>query len=301
MSNERINYEYFAKHGNEEPGAVYVLKIFDNEESFFKIGITKAGTIESFNKRRAPFIKEHGYNLELLFFFNTTLYEAYHLEQAVIWMLEPFVHLPQKKFNGSTECFKEDPLGILFGQPQEIEARIIKDFSFWTSHLQEASGEVFASDDTYFETIIGIAKRWLPYSAIINQFLVNAKENIQSSYNIEIPDIAINKIQAQFRIKLRALITRKRVEISNHINLKQKEINDLNIKISETILSLRRGNFIINNNNIITKIKMSPEDVETIQNYLNSLNEYKEVLEPFNNDRIASLRKNLAALARVNL
>ena len=82
---------------------LYLLNIYNEEESFFKIGITKHKNI---NRRYSGFSKT-GYKLELLSQIEDTPENIWTSEKLLIKYLKDFHYVPNNKFLGSsTECFK---------------------------------------------------------------------------------------------------------------------------------------------------------------------------------------------------
>jgi hypothetical protein len=82
---------------------LYLLNIYNENESFFKIGITKHKNI---NRRYSGFSKT-GYKLEMLSQIEDTPENIWTSEKLLIKYLKNFHYIPNNKFLGSsTECFK---------------------------------------------------------------------------------------------------------------------------------------------------------------------------------------------------
>lgn len=79
---------------------VYLVKLFNEDECFYKIGIT----INSTNLRFMH-IKCRNYNMQILKEINTSLYNAVYLEQELHMLLNKYKYIPKNKFDGYTECF----------------------------------------------------------------------------------------------------------------------------------------------------------------------------------------------------
>lgn len=82
----------------DEPGKLYVLLLEDNNEKFIKIGMTKR-TVKSRFNTSVPYEKTQ------LKEFDTTLYNAFMVEQTVIREFNKHKYLPIKSFGGKNECF----------------------------------------------------------------------------------------------------------------------------------------------------------------------------------------------------
>lgn len=76
---------------------LYKIKLFNNNECFYKIGITTT----SINNR----LKQIPYNVEIIELINTNLYDGYYQEQQLHEELSQFKYYPQIKFGGKNECF----------------------------------------------------------------------------------------------------------------------------------------------------------------------------------------------------
>ncbi len=81
----------------EIPGMVYLLKFYDGNSIFYKIGITKHQL-----KKRWP----SKYDYKIIKTLDMPIYSAWQIEQAVIKEFAAFQHEPTLlEDNGSTECF----------------------------------------------------------------------------------------------------------------------------------------------------------------------------------------------------
>ena len=76
---------------------LYKIKLFNNNECFYKIGITTT----SINNR----LKQIPYNAEIIELINTNLYDGFYQEQQLHEELSQFKYNPQIKFGGKNECF----------------------------------------------------------------------------------------------------------------------------------------------------------------------------------------------------
>lgn len=101
MFNETIverNKEEYKK----EMTTLYIIKCFDDDESFFKIGITSRGLNRRFSSNK--YIK---YNYESLYEAYINLYDAAVIESKLHKLYERHSYTPLKRFGGWTECFSE--------------------------------------------------------------------------------------------------------------------------------------------------------------------------------------------------
>lgn len=94
-------HSYFVKYPQEKNKRVYLymVKIYDDHESFFKVGITKQN----------PVIKRfYGvpYTIKILHEKEMSLYDAFIEEQHILQDLRKYI--PKKKFKGWTECFMKN-------------------------------------------------------------------------------------------------------------------------------------------------------------------------------------------------
>lgn len=85
------------------PAKLYILELKNEEESFFKIGVTR-DKIKYRAKRMRP------YKYTLLKDFDLNLYEAVLKEYEWLEILKQYQHTPEHKFKGYTECFSINPL-----------------------------------------------------------------------------------------------------------------------------------------------------------------------------------------------
>jgi len=82
---------------------VYVIRCSNDEESFYKIGVTKNNAKKRFNSKR-----DMPYNFNVLIEINTNLYDAILLERELLSLIKHLRYNPKIKFEGWTECFKID-------------------------------------------------------------------------------------------------------------------------------------------------------------------------------------------------
>ena len=83
----------------------YILKMFDDAEEFFKVGITTQPI-----HRRFPRLQVKGYRIRPVLVQEATLKEAFLKEQDLLQRYSNEKYAPIRKFNGHTECFAINPL-----------------------------------------------------------------------------------------------------------------------------------------------------------------------------------------------
>jgi hypothetical protein len=79
------------------PCFIYKIRLFNSNESFYKVGITTKDIKIRF--RSFP------YSYEVLEIISINLYDAYIMEQEIHNQLKEYKYKPQIKFGGNTECF----------------------------------------------------------------------------------------------------------------------------------------------------------------------------------------------------
>jgi hypothetical protein len=82
---------------------IYVLKMQNEEEAFYKVGITKH------KDGRFPKYKFRGYHIQKIASYKTTWDRAKELEKKILAAMTP--HTPRVLFTGSTECITTNPMG----------------------------------------------------------------------------------------------------------------------------------------------------------------------------------------------
>lgn len=101
---------YFDNHPEQKDieGVLYYVRLYNDTESFYKVGITK----HSANKRF--FIDDKvPYNVEIIKEKNMTLYDAFELEQKILSEYADYKVTPKLRFHGYTECLNYDIRNIL--------------------------------------------------------------------------------------------------------------------------------------------------------------------------------------------
>lgn len=83
----------------DQKASLYFIKLSNDSEAFWKVGITQQTNL---NNR---FDKISNYNCEIINIVETTLYDAFCLEQNIKEEYSSSQYIPKHKFGGHTECF----------------------------------------------------------------------------------------------------------------------------------------------------------------------------------------------------
>lgn len=96
------NLKYFEQYPIEKDttGCFYFIRLYDENEDFLKIGITK----RSFNTRKNEICGTR-YNVEVLKIKEMTLYECAKIESKLKTNSKLLKYFPKKEISGKTECF----------------------------------------------------------------------------------------------------------------------------------------------------------------------------------------------------
>ena len=92
------------------PGIFYIIKCYNDIESFFKVGITSKTVSQRFrNKNYMP------YNYEILLEHQTTIVGAFELERDALKKIKKLklTYEPKMHFGGHRECLTENPLDYI--------------------------------------------------------------------------------------------------------------------------------------------------------------------------------------------
>lgn len=85
----------------DSPAIFYSVKCWENEECFYKVGVTTASIKERLAGKHMP------YDYEIVQEIHTTMHTAYHTELLIKKRLKNYLYRPLIEFGGSnTECFK---------------------------------------------------------------------------------------------------------------------------------------------------------------------------------------------------
>ena len=80
----------------------YIIRVFDDNEEFIKIGFTRTSIKNRFKKGKIP------YKYEILHEESGQFKDIFNKEQMLLQHLKPFKYRPLKKFNGYTECLNHN-------------------------------------------------------------------------------------------------------------------------------------------------------------------------------------------------
>ena len=86
---------------HNDPCLIYLIEMYDDQESFLKLGLTKNSVRERYGSNQA----RSGYEYEVLLQEETTMKQGIVLEDMVGTELDHRKHSPHKDFSGRTECF----------------------------------------------------------------------------------------------------------------------------------------------------------------------------------------------------
>lgn len=96
--------KYFTKRpeNKEIPSYLYMIRLYNEEESFYKIGLTTKTT----EQRYKYFNLECNYKVEILYEEKCSLYEAWQREQQILRLNYQYKYRPKQTFRGFTECLR---------------------------------------------------------------------------------------------------------------------------------------------------------------------------------------------------
>lgn len=98
----KTNFSQRCLKNNNGLGVLYLIKCYNSEESFYKLGISSSSVAYRYNGNlKMPYEYEVIKELKL----NSDL--AYDMENQIIRMLASYRYEPNTYFNGRTECFSE--------------------------------------------------------------------------------------------------------------------------------------------------------------------------------------------------
>ena len=98
----RKKYVESCKKSNGGVSSLYLIKIFDEKEIFYKVGITRNSLKHRFRK-----LKDYSFD-DLCVVYGEAGF-VYDLENKIHQLLRPFRYQPSKHFHGHTECFSKIP------------------------------------------------------------------------------------------------------------------------------------------------------------------------------------------------
>lgn len=98
----RTEFIGLGKRNNEGNALLYVIKCFNREEVFYKIGITSRNLSQRYSKANLP------YDYEIVHLSKQEAGLTWDLEKVILKLCKNFKYKPKQLFNGSNECFKYD-------------------------------------------------------------------------------------------------------------------------------------------------------------------------------------------------
>jgi hypothetical protein len=104
--------------------SLYFLRVFNESESFYKVGITSHSVQERYPSRRHLM----GYEYELLALYQSVNAVAiYEWEQSILFTFSHLSYQPKQPFGGETECFSQAepilaalPFGTVFYEVAQV-------------------------------------------------------------------------------------------------------------------------------------------------------------------------------------
>jgi len=111
----------------KEKAIIYIINCYNNNENFYKIGITTRSTKERFCRT-----KEMPYNYKIVLEICTNLYDAVYLEQELHYDNKNYKYEPLIHFEGHTECFSKIHKEKIIDIKNKIE-NYISDINYLTN------------------------------------------------------------------------------------------------------------------------------------------------------------------------
>ncbi len=96
-------------HKHNDPCLIYLIEMYDDQESFLKLGLTKNSVRERYGSKQA----RSGYDYEVLFQEETTMKQGIILEDMIGDELIDQKYRPFKSFSGRTECFSSETKDLI--------------------------------------------------------------------------------------------------------------------------------------------------------------------------------------------
>lgn len=98
----RSEFIGLGKRNGEGDAYLYIIKCYNREEVFYKIGITSRTLGQRFSKANLP------YDYEIIHLSKQEAGLTWDLEKVILKLCKDFKYKPKQNFNGSTECFQYD-------------------------------------------------------------------------------------------------------------------------------------------------------------------------------------------------
>jgi len=120
IQNEGYFNKYEAKL-SQEIGYLYIVRLFDENEDFLKVGITK-------NENPLIRLEKVPYKKEIIYFEEDNMYNCFTIEQYILKEFSSFKYKPLLYFGGYTEC-----LNI------QLLVKIVEEIKYRTKEIHEPS------------------------------------------------------------------------------------------------------------------------------------------------------------------
>jgi len=101
----KINYKTLWNKDLNEDGILYLIRVYNSEEKFYKIGVTSRSLYTRFGGNK---IKTYSY--DTIDVFKDTIHKVFLMEQKIIKENKNISYVPKQKFEGWTECFYDKPI-----------------------------------------------------------------------------------------------------------------------------------------------------------------------------------------------
>ncbi len=275
MGNIRFDQEYFDKFGKEGSGCLYIARLYDSNESFYKVGISSSTTVEELDVLRFTYFREAGYHADLLFFKADNLYKCKQVEESILSIFSDIRHSPLRSFGGFTECFTDSPIELIQQNSEFILTHVTKVINFWLSEKKENEPKIVSGNVQYLpfqlKVSISAAKRAKEELELLISFFKDELEIstlIENNRSLNLQSI----IKELARMLLQA--TKKKIE-KCWIDEKEENSKGLSFKndLEQKILNINR---ILDTQNL--EIKVGEEFLDFLIELNRPLSAAKNVL-----------------------
>lgn len=233
------NYDeaYFKRNGTEEAGGLYVVKLQNHQELFFKIGISTARSKEELSRKRLSFIREVGYQVNIENYYCSTLFESYKAEQAMINLLEGFAYIPQIDFTGYTECFVQHPFELFRINSAEIVEGAKKKIIFWLEKFMETISFLLHPNGDWRFCPLNVtnAKHVLNDVQEANVFFVNILS--------QEPLVASKEVQNFFKNQVQKYVKKAEIFLRAKLREKREKIKELKEETYKSEMAIKNGGY----------------------------------------------------------
>lgn len=161
-----------------------MVSLSDENESFFKVGISKANDIATLKRIRLSYIEEYQSRVRC-FIPHLTEEESKAFESQILEFGSSYGLLgysPQKSFSGSGECFKVDIIESILKGDDILYRAIRSTIDFWVHHTPLSLIAPRATYKGYSDQLVNILKNW----HWVNEFIRMRIEHFNTFYSVEI-------------------------------------------------------------------------------------------------------------------